>query len=62
MNFPQFYIWCGTEDRWVTKNRILHEVFEEEGIAHTYAESEGTHTWPYWDEQIRVALEMFLGV
>jgi len=61
VDFPKFYIWCGTEDRWVTKNRILHEVFEEEGIAHTYAESTGDHTWPYWDEQIQVALKLFLG-
>ena len=60
IKFPQFYIWCGTEDRWVAKNRILHKVFEEEGIEHIYAESTGDHSWSYWDEQIQVALRLFL--
>ena len=31
------------------------------GVEHTYAESPGNHSWPYWDEQIQKTLRLFLG-
>ncbi|MGB3329047.1 MAG: alpha/beta hydrolase family protein [Thermomicrobiales bacterium] len=47
---------CGTEDELLRHNRDLHARMDELGIAHTYQEHPGGHTWDYWDDHVREAL------
>ena len=57
---PRIYLWCGTEDHLIEINRSFRRELEKLGISHTYKESEGNHTWPWWDLHIRDALDFLL--
>ncbi len=50
---------CGTEDYVLPENRQLHAELESEGIAHTYQEFPGGHTWAYWENHIEDTLRFF---
>jgi hypothetical protein len=40
---------CGTADsRWIAPNRALHAALETNGVAHTWEEVPGGHTWDVW--------------
>ena len=54
---PAIYMACGTEDFLIQKNRAFHEYLEAEGIAVTYEEGPGTHSWMFWDTYIRNFLD-----
>lgn len=43
-------IWIdmGDEDDWIWSSRAVHEVLEEQGVAHEYREYAGGHTGEYW--------------
>lgn len=58
--FPKMYLWCGTEDSWISVNRDYHMLLTELGIEHCYKESEGDHSWQWWDLHIRDALRFLL--
>ena len=60
IKFPKLYIWCGTEDSLITSNRNFHNSLTEMGVEHLYEESEGDHSWPYWDLHIQSALNHLL--
>lgn len=47
---------CGTEDQFIQQNRRMHGHLEKLGVAHTYAEYPGGHTWDYWDAHVPTAL------
>lgn len=57
--FPRLYLWCGTEDFLLDSNRKMHEKLQSLGVEHTYEESPGNHSWPYWDDKIQRALAFF---
>ncbi len=61
LSFPKTYLWCGTEDSLIAINRTYHDLLTRLEIPHRYEESEGTHSWKYWDEKITVALDNLLG-
>jgi len=48
---------CGTEDELIEHNRALHAHMESLGLDHTYNEHPGAHTWDFWDDHVREALE-----
>jgi enterochelin esterase-like enzyme len=50
---------CGTEDYMLDENRQLHRDLESEGIAHTYQEFPGGHTWEYWEQHVEDSLRFF---
>lgn len=52
------YFDTGTSDTTgaVADNRLVHELLTNRGIAHTYAEFPGAHTWRYWDWRLPVHL------
>jgi putative tributyrin esterase len=50
---------CGTDDYMLGENRNLHVELEGEGIAHTYQEFPGGHTWDYWERHIEDTLLFF---
>lgn len=60
--FPRLYLWCGTEDSLLQVNRNYRDLLTELEIEHTYEESEGDHSWPWWDLHIRDALRFLLEV
>lgn len=52
--FPRLFQWCGTEDGLLDGNREFKAHLEALGYPDlTYSESEGNHSWPYWDAQIQ---------
>lgn len=53
---PALFIDCGVEDGFVDQNRALHFDLTRLGIAHTYAEWPGAHTWRYWSTHVRESL------
>ena len=55
--FPKIYLWCGTEDSLITVNRNFNALLNELAVKHFYAESEGNHSWKWWDLHIQNALE-----
>lgn len=56
ITFPKIYLWCGTEDTLLCVNRDYHVLLTELGIEHCYKESEGDHSWKWWDLHIQDAL------
>lgn len=55
-NPPVISFDCGVDDELIDENRQLHERMEQAGLAHTYNEHPGAHTWDYWDEHVQEAL------
>ena len=55
--FPKLFIWCGTEDDLIHNNRSMRDLLTELGIEHCYKESEGTHSWQWWDLHIQAGLK-----
>lgn len=58
--FPKLYIWCGTEDALVKVNREYRDLLTELGVEFCYEESEGDHSWKWWDLHIQDALRYLL--
>jgi S-formylglutathione hydrolase FrmB len=60
LTFPKLYLWCGQQDTLIGVNRAFDRHLTELDVAHTYTESEGDHTWPWWDMHIQGALKAIL--
>lgn len=59
-NKPKIFMGVGTEDVLYQDNVKLKEKFEELDFDFTYKESQGTHSWEFWDEYINYVLEWML--
>lgn len=57
---PPLRITCGTDDELSGAVKQLHQELARAGISHQYAENPGSHTWDYWEEDLRNAL-LFIG-
>jgi S-formylglutathione hydrolase FrmB len=57
--FPALYLWCGTEDTLLAVNRRYSAHLTALGVPHVYTESEGDHSWRWWDHHIDLALRHF---
>ncbi len=55
---PFLYLDCGTEDFLINSNRALAEQLLKRKIPHEFRELPGTHSWPYWDQQIQEVLKL----
>jgi S-formylglutathione hydrolase FrmB len=55
-SLPALRVDCGLEDPFLAQNRAFHEHLTDCKIAHDFQESNGTHSWSYWDRQFREAL------
>lgn len=60
-NKPRIFMGVGTEDFLYKSNIKLKEKFETLDYDYTYRESEGAHTWEFWDEYIQYVLKWMLG-
>ena len=56
---PRIYHWCGTEDFMYHRNVAFSEHMKAMDFDYTYCETPGDHSWKYWNEQIKIALEFF---
>ena len=57
---PRLYAWCGRQDFLYEDNLHTWEHMKELGIEVTVKESEGSHTWDCWDEQIQDVLKWLM--
>jgi putative tributyrin esterase len=57
---PRLLIDCGTDDVLLEDNRLFHAELERLKMPHEYREFPGAHTWDYWDQHVRDALEFHL--
>lgn len=57
---PKMYLWCGTEDSLIGINRDYHAHLTTLGVAHRYEESQGDHSWKWWDMHIQNGLQWAL--
>lgn len=57
---PRIYLWCGTEDSLLGINRDFDRYLRELGAAHLFEESEGDHSWKWWDLHIQSGLKWVL--
>lgn len=58
--FPRLYLWCGQQDSLIDTNRDYHALLEELCVPHRFEESQGNHTWPWWDRHIQTALAFLM--
>ena len=47
---------CGLQDSLLDTNRTFKAFLEEKGVTLTYEETEGTHSWDFWNDQIQKVL------
>jgi S-formylglutathione hydrolase FrmB len=57
---PRMYFWCGEGDHNVTHNRRYQDCLQALSVDHLYEESEGDHSWKWWDLHIQDALRYLL--
>jgi S-formylglutathione hydrolase FrmB len=57
---PFLYLDCGTEDplHLLAPNRAFADLLVERKIPHEYRQLPGTHSWAYWDKQVREVLRI----
>jgi enterochelin esterase-like enzyme len=53
---------CGRQDSLLQANRCLHAKLLNHGIAHTYEENAGGHTWDYWRTHVRSTLRFISAI
>lgn len=58
---PRIFMGVGTEDFLYESNTRLKQCFEQLDYDYTYRESNGVHSWVFWDEYIRYVLEWMFG-
>ena len=58
---PRLRVDCGTDDFLIEDNRTFNRQLVDAGVDHQYVEYPGSHTWEYWDEHVREAIEFHVG-
>lgn len=56
-DYPQLYMACGTEDFLYQDNEAFYNFLVEQGFDVYYETQSGAHTWDFWDEYIKKAIE-----
>ncbi|MGH9967329.1 MAG: alpha/beta hydrolase [Pyrinomonadaceae bacterium] len=57
-SLPYIYLDCGTEDFLFRQNREFSDLLVERKIPHEYRQLPGSHSWQYWDQQLREILKL----
>lgn len=60
IEFPKLYSWCGLDDCLLKNNREFKALLDELSVEIRYEESEGDHSWKWWDLYIQSALDYLL--
>ena len=58
--WPALRFDVGTADPWAAQNRDLAAAFTRLGVAHTFVEYPGAHTWDYWRARLPESLGFLL--
>ncbi len=53
---PSLYQWCGTDDALLEGGRRMRDHLQKLGFELVYRESDGNHSWFYWDREIQDVL------
>ena len=59
---PRLIQLCGTEDFLLDHSRRYRDLLSELDVPHLYEESEGFHSWKWWDLHIQDALNYLLDI
>lgn len=59
---PRLYMACGLEDELYAMNLKFRDFANSNYVDLTYEEGPGGHTWDFWDQYIRRALEWLISV
>jgi enterochelin esterase-like enzyme len=57
---PRLFLACGSDDRFFSKMRDLHEELTRLGIPHVWSTAPGAHTWKYWSSVLPLILRFHL--
>lgn len=57
-SLPYLYLDCGTEDGLLSFSRRLADLLRERKIPYEYRELPGSHSWDYWDAQVREVMSV----
>lgn len=57
---PRLFLWCGSEDYLLASNRRLKAHLDSLSLDNDYSESEGNHSWKWWDLHVQRALDFLL--
>ena len=57
IDYPKFYMCCGTEDFVYPSNTQFKEHLDRIGFRYDYHEQPGVHNWDFWDDEIQRILE-----
>ena len=58
--FPKIYMWCGDNDYLLDNSIRFDGLLTSLGVEHKYEQSEGDHSWRWWDMHIQDGLEYVL--
>ena len=58
---PKLFIGIGKQDGLYDQNQPFRKVLTDNGYDLTYRESDGVHSWEFWDEYILYTLEWMFG-
>jgi S-formylglutathione hydrolase FrmB len=52
----KLYITCGTEDFLFDQNLAFHHYLTKNNISHYFSDKIGTHSWAFWEDSLKIAL------
>ena len=58
--FPKLYMWCGDNDYLLDGSIKFDKLLTDLGVEHRYEQSEGDHSWRWWDLHIQDGLDFVL--
>ena len=58
--FPKLYMWCGDGDYLLENSIRFDSLLTSLGVEHRYEQSEGDHSWRWWDMHIQDGLDYVL--
>ncbi len=57
---PEIFLCCGAQDGLLDGNIKFHKKLESLGVKHRWSTPPGAHSWDFWDEHIKEAMDTFL--
>ena len=58
--FPKLYMWCGDNDYLLENSIRFDKLLTDLGVEHKYDQSEGDHSWRWWDMHVQDGLDYVL--
>ena len=58
--FPRIYMWCGDSDYLLENSIRFDSLLTSLAVEHRYDQSEGDHSWRWWDMHIQDGLDYIL--